>query len=50
MNPMGCQKGACWSHCLYSKDRVTDGEREDQFFWWDALGHLDRDPAEITWG
>ncbi|MCK6556049.1 molybdopterin-dependent oxidoreductase [Candidatus Binatia bacterium] len=23
MNPMGCQKGACWSHCHYSQDRVT---------------------------
>ncbi len=23
MNPMGCQKGACWSHIHYSKDRVT---------------------------
>jgi anaerobic selenocysteine-containing dehydrogenase len=23
MNPMGCQKGASWSHCLYSQDRVT---------------------------
>ena len=23
MNPMGCQKGACWSHCHYSPDRVT---------------------------
>jgi DMSO reductase family type II enzyme molybdopterin subunit len=22
MNPMGCQKGASWSHCHYSKDRV----------------------------
>jgi DMSO reductase family type II enzyme molybdopterin subunit len=22
MNPMGCQKGACWSHCHYSPDRV----------------------------
>ena len=22
-NPMGCQKGACWSHCHYSPDRVT---------------------------
>ena len=22
-NPMGCQKGACWSHCLYSPDRFT---------------------------
>jgi anaerobic selenocysteine-containing dehydrogenase len=24
MNPMGCQKGACWSHCHYSPDRVTE--------------------------
>jgi DMSO reductase family type II enzyme molybdopterin subunit len=23
MNPMGCQKGTCWSHCHYSQDRVT---------------------------
>ena len=23
MNPMGCQKGAAWSHCHYSPDRVT---------------------------
>jgi DMSO reductase family type II enzyme molybdopterin subunit len=23
MNPMGCQKGACWSHCHYSPDRIT---------------------------
>jgi DMSO reductase family type II enzyme molybdopterin subunit len=23
MNPMGCQKGASWSHCHYSPDRVT---------------------------
>jgi DMSO reductase family type II enzyme molybdopterin subunit len=23
MNPMGCQKGACWSHLHYSQDRVT---------------------------
>ena len=23
MNPMGCQKGACWSHCHYSPDRVV---------------------------
>ncbi|MBW2418683.1 MAG: molybdopterin-dependent oxidoreductase [Deltaproteobacteria bacterium] len=22
-NPMGCQKGACWSHGHYSEDRVT---------------------------
>ncbi len=24
MNPMGCQKGACWSQGHYSKDRVTE--------------------------
>ena len=24
LNPMGCQKGACWSHCHYSPDRVTE--------------------------
>ncbi len=23
MNPMGCQKGACWSRQLYARDRVT---------------------------
>jgi len=23
LNPMGCQKGASWSHCHYSPDRVT---------------------------
>jgi len=23
MNPMGCQKGASWSHCHYSPDRIT---------------------------
>ena len=23
MNPMGCQKGACWSRQLYGPDRVT---------------------------
>jgi DMSO reductase family type II enzyme molybdopterin subunit len=23
MNPMGCQKGACWSRCHYTPDRVT---------------------------
>jgi DMSO reductase family type II enzyme molybdopterin subunit len=44
MNPMGCQKGACWSHCLYSEDRVTQplkrvGERGEGKFEpvsWDA--------------
>jgi DMSO reductase family type II enzyme molybdopterin subunit len=46
MNPMGCQKGACWSHCLYSEDRVTQplkrvGERGEGKFepvsWDEAL-------------
>jgi DMSO reductase family type II enzyme molybdopterin subunit len=46
MNPMGCQKGACWSHCHYSPDRVTHplkrvGERGEgkfeQVSWDDAL-------------
>ncbi|MGQ9571928.1 MAG: molybdopterin-dependent oxidoreductase [Dehalococcoidia bacterium] len=23
MNPMGCQKGACWSDCHYGPDRIT---------------------------
>ncbi len=37
MNPMGCQKGACWSHCHYSPDRVTEplrrvGERGEGKF------------------
>jgi DMSO reductase family type II enzyme molybdopterin subunit len=37
MNPMGCQKGACWSHCHYSPDRVTQplkrvGERGEGKF------------------
>jgi DMSO reductase family type II enzyme molybdopterin subunit len=45
-NPMGCQKGACWSHCLYSPDRVTQpmkrvGERGEGKFepvsWDEAL-------------
>ncbi|MEN8184463.1 MAG: molybdopterin-dependent oxidoreductase, partial [Myxococcota bacterium] len=46
MNPMGCQKGACWSHCHYSQDRVTHplkrvGERGEGKFepisWEQAL-------------
>jgi len=46
MNPMGCQKGASWSHCHYSPDRVTEpmkrvGERGDGKFvpvsWDEAL-------------
>jgi DMSO reductase family type II enzyme molybdopterin subunit len=46
MNPMGCQKGACWSHCHYSPDRVTHplkrvGERGEGKFervsWDEAL-------------
>jgi DMSO reductase family type II enzyme molybdopterin subunit len=46
MNPMGCQKGACWSHCHYSPDRVTKpqkrvGERGEGKFeevsWDEAL-------------
>jgi DMSO reductase family type II enzyme molybdopterin subunit len=46
MNPMGCQKGACWSHCHYSPDRVTQplkrvGERGEGKFkpvsWDEAL-------------
>jgi DMSO reductase family type II enzyme molybdopterin subunit len=46
MNPMGCQKGACWSHCHYSPDRVTRplkrvGERGEGKFeevsWEEAL-------------
>ena len=46
MNPMGCQKGACWSHCHYSPDRVTKplkrvGERGEgkfeQVSWDEAL-------------
>ncbi len=44
MNPMGCQKGASWSHCHYSPDRVTHplkrvGARGDGKFErvsWDA--------------
>jgi len=46
MNPMGCQKGACWSHCHYSPDRITRplkriGERGEGKFqevsWDEAL-------------
>jgi DMSO reductase family type II enzyme molybdopterin subunit len=45
-NPMGCQKGACWGHCHYSPDRVTQplkrvGERGEGKFepvsWDEAL-------------
>ena len=53
MNPMGCQKGACWSHCHYSPDRVTQplkrvGERGEGKFkpvsWDEALDrHRRRD-------
>jgi DMSO reductase family type II enzyme molybdopterin subunit len=46
MNPMGCQKGASWSRCHYSQDRVTQplkrvGERGEGKFepvtWDEAL-------------
>jgi DMSO reductase family type II enzyme molybdopterin subunit len=49
MNPMGCQKGACWSHCHYSPDRVTTplkrvGERGEGKFeevsWDEALDDI----------
>jgi DMSO reductase family type II enzyme molybdopterin subunit len=49
MNPMGCQKGACWSHCHYSQDRVTKplkrvGERGEGKFvevgWDEALDDI----------
>ncbi len=49
MNPMGCQKGACWSHCHYSPDRVTKplkrvGERGEGKFeevsWDEALADI----------
>ncbi len=49
MNPMGCQKGACWSHCHYSPDRVTKplkrvGERGEGKFeevsWDQALAEI----------
>jgi anaerobic selenocysteine-containing dehydrogenase len=48
-NPMGCQKGACWSHCHYSPDRVTQplkrvGERGEGRFepisWDQALTEI----------
>jgi DMSO reductase family type II enzyme molybdopterin subunit len=43
MNPMGCQKGACWSYCHYAPDRVTHplkragerGEGKWQHVSWD---------------
>jgi anaerobic selenocysteine-containing dehydrogenase len=49
MNPMGCQKGACWSHCHYSPDRVTKplkrvGERGagkfEEVSWDEALDDI----------
>jgi DMSO reductase family type II enzyme molybdopterin subunit len=49
MNPMGCQKGACWSHCHYSPDRVTQplkrvGERGEGRFepvsWEQAMSEI----------
>ena len=49
MNPMGCQKGACWAHCHYSQDRVTQplkrvGERGQGKFepvsWDEALSDI----------
>jgi DMSO reductase family type II enzyme molybdopterin subunit len=49
MNPMGCQKGACWSHCHHSPDRVTTplkrvGERGEGGFeeisWEQALDEI----------
>ena len=44
MNPMGCQKGASWSHCHYSPDRITQpmkrvgkrGESKFEPVSWDA--------------
>ncbi len=49
LNPMGCQKGASWSHCHYSPDRVTQpmkrvGERGEGKFvpvsWDEALTEI----------
>ncbi len=49
MNPMGCQKGACWGHCHYSPDRVTSplkrvGERGkgkfEEISWDQALTEI----------
>src|SRR3990172_8549298 len=49
MNPMGCQKGACWSHCHYSPDPVPHppkrgGERGEGKFervsWDQALTEI----------
>jgi len=49
MNPMGCQKGACWGHLHYSQDRVTEplkrtGERGEGKFeevsWDQALTEI----------
>ncbi|MFQ5697574.1 MAG: molybdopterin-dependent oxidoreductase [Myxococcota bacterium] len=49
MNPMGCQKGACWGYCHYTQDRVTQplkrvGERGEGRFepvsWDEALGAI----------
>jgi DMSO reductase family type II enzyme molybdopterin subunit len=48
-NPMGCQKGACWSHCHYSPDRITKplkraGKRGEgkwrEVSWDEALGDI----------
>jgi DMSO reductase family type II enzyme molybdopterin subunit len=49
MNPMGCNKGACWGQLHYAKDRVTTplkrvGERGEGRFepvsWDEALGDI----------
>src|SRR3990170_495777 len=49
MNPMGCQKGACWSQLLYGKDRVLHplkraGERGEgkwtRISWDEALTEI----------
>ncbi|HEU4759601.1 MAG TPA: molybdopterin-dependent oxidoreductase [Dehalococcoidia bacterium] len=49
MNPMGCQKGACWGYIHYSPERVTHplkrvGERGEgkfvQVSWDEALGDI----------